>query len=32
MQKVLLGALHGQRIEHEARVSESVLARLHFEL
>jgi glutamate dehydrogenase len=30
MQRILTEALHGERIEHEARVSESVLARLHF--
>jgi glutamate dehydrogenase len=29
IQRILVEALRGQRIEHEARVSESVLARLH---
>jgi glutamate dehydrogenase len=29
IQRILIEALHGERIEHEARVSESVLARLH---
>jgi glutamate dehydrogenase len=30
MQDLLLAALNGHRIEHQARLSESVLARLHF--
>jgi glutamate dehydrogenase len=29
VQRILVEALHGERIEHQARVSESVLARLH---
>jgi glutamate dehydrogenase len=30
LQRLLLGALHGERIKHQIRLSSSVLARLHF--
>ncbi|HET6753128.1 MAG TPA: NAD-glutamate dehydrogenase [Jiangellaceae bacterium] len=30
LQRILVEAFHGERIEHQARVSASVLARLHF--